>query len=234
MANALAVPCDINDIIFDYEWFGNIDKSGFKEPSGIVFHSKRGTLFVVGDLGDICEMKTDGKLVKQKHVSDDDFEGVTCDPATGLLYVAIEGKDRILEVDPENLKVLRKFDISRKLDGKTVLKKGNHGIEGVTFVPDESHPEGGTFYVVNQSFDLDSPDDPSAVFEIQLPLKTGSGKKFKAEIIRHFKPGVVCLSSIHYDSSTKRLYAISNSNNILPAWNPLSSAGCLMAVRLLK
>ena len=209
----LAVPCDINDILFEYDWFGNIDKIDFKEPSGIVFHPQRGTLFVVGDMGDVCEIQTNGKLVKQKHIRDADFEGVTCDPATGLLYIAIEGEEKILEVNPESFEILREFDIPRKFRGKTVLKKGEQGIEGITFVPDESHPEGGTFYVNNQSFDLDNMEDPSAIFQIQLPLKTGSGKKLKAEIIRYFKPGVVCLSSIHYDSAAQRLYVVSNSTN---------------------
>ena len=212
-ARLLAVPCDINDILFKYDWFGNIDKTGFKEPSGIVFHPQRETLFVVGDLGDICEIQTDGKLVKQKHIRDADFEGVTCDPTTGLLYIAIEGEEKILEASPESFEILREFDIPRTFQGKTVLKEGEQGIEGITFVPDESHPEGGTFYVNNQSFDLDNMEDPSAIFQIQLPLKTGSGKKLKAEIIRYFKPGVVCLSCIYYDSATQRLYVVSNSTN---------------------
>lgn len=212
-AKLLAVPYDINDILFKYDWFGNIDRIGFKEPSGIVFHPQRGTLFVVGDLGDVCEIQTDGTLVKQKHVRDADFEGVTCDPTTGLLYIAIEGEEKILEVNPESFEILREFDIPRTFQGKTVLKKGEQGIEGITFVPDESHPEGGTFYVNNQSFDLDNVEDPSAIFQIQLPLKTGSGKKLKAEIIRYFEPGVVCLSGIHYDSIAQRLYVVSNSTN---------------------
>ncbi|MFC1715747.1 SdiA-regulated domain-containing protein [Candidatus Poribacteria bacterium] len=208
-----AAPCDIDDILFDYKWFGNIDKIGFEEPSGIVFHPQRGTLFVVGDLGDICEIQTNGALVKQKHIRDSDFEGVTCDPATGLLYIAIEGEERILEVSPESFEVLREFAIPRTFQGKTVLKAGEQGIEGITFVPDEDHPEGGTFYVNNQSFDPDSMEDPSAIFQIQLPLKSGSGKELEAEIVRYFTPGVVCLSGIHYDSVSQRLYVVSNSTN---------------------
>ena len=86
---------------------GNIDKSGFPEPSGIVFHPTRKTLFVVGDEGDMCEMKTDGTLLSRKHYPADtarmDFEGITVNPATGLLYIAVEGAEKIIEIDPADL-----------------------------------------------------------------------------------------------------------------------------------
>lgn len=38
----------------------NIDMIGFNEPSGIVSHRERRTLFVVGDNGDLVEMRPDG------------------------------------------------------------------------------------------------------------------------------------------------------------------------------
>ncbi len=34
--------------------------------------------------------------------------------------------------------------------GKMILKPGGQGIEGIMFVPDSRHPEGGTFSVTNQ------------------------------------------------------------------------------------
>lgn len=63
----------------------NIDQVYFNEPSDIVFHAERGTLFVVGDEGDICEIQTAGILVKQKRILNADFEGVTYIPLTGIL-----------------------------------------------------------------------------------------------------------------------------------------------------
>lgn len=51
----------------------NIGQVVFDEPSGIVFHAQRGTLFVVGDEGDIGEFQTDGRLVQQaRHLDADD------------------------------------------------------------------------------------------------------------------------------------------------------------------
>ena len=80
-------------IAFPYQYVGNIDKAGFNEPSGICWHSQRESLFVVGDEGDICEIKTDGTLIMQKRIRPGDFEGITHDPSSGLLYIAVEGTD---------------------------------------------------------------------------------------------------------------------------------------------
>lgn len=204
---------DIADILFPYEWVGNIDKVEFNEPSGIVFHPQRETLFVVGDNGDICEIQTDGTLVKQKHIREVDFEGITCDPMTGLLYIAVEGQEKIVEMDPEDFRELREFAIERTYQKKTVLKAEGQGIEAIAFVPDKDHPEGGTFYVCNQVFDLDDAEDLSAIFQVEAPLRSGSADNLTAKIIRYFTPGVIDLSGIHYDSVQDRLYVVSDSTN---------------------
>ena len=39
------------DLIFPYYYKGNIDKVKFNEPSGLVFHPARETIFAVGDGG---------------------------------------------------------------------------------------------------------------------------------------------------------------------------------------
>ena len=94
MAAALAAP-------LTFEEGSNVDVRGFNEPSGITYHPHRGTLFVVGDEGDLLEMTTTGEWVKHKRIREADFEGVTCASATGLLYVAVEGEERILEIEPD-------------------------------------------------------------------------------------------------------------------------------------
>jgi len=62
---------------FPCKLIGNIDRVNFNEPSGIVFHPGRDTLFVVGAEGDICEIRKDGTMLKQKRILDADFEGIT-------------------------------------------------------------------------------------------------------------------------------------------------------------
>ena len=201
------------EIVFPYEWLGNIEKSGFDEPSGIVYHPSRGTLFLVGDDGDICEMTTKGAIVKKKLSGRADYEGVTCDPATGLLYVAVEGQETILEIDPETFETTRRFPIERTFGGKLLMKKGGQGIEAITFVPSATHAQGGRFYVANQSFTLDNPTDISAVFEVELPLRSGAGGDGAGRIVRYFQLGVTDLSGLHYDKAADRLYVISDGTN---------------------
>jgi uncharacterized protein YjiK len=190
-----------------------LDQPTFNEPSGIVFHPGRGTLFLVGDAGDIGEMKTDGAGLRQAHLRDADFEGISVNPATGLLYVVIEGEEKILEVDPETFVVLRECALPRQLRGVTLLAPGGQGLEGITFVPDAKHPEGGTFFVANQGF-LDSPkDDPSVILEVALPLKTGAGKELTATILRAIYPGVPDIGDLYYEAARQRLYLVSDTTN---------------------
>jgi len=208
-------PADPLAILYPYEWVANIDKVEFNEPSGAVYHSARRTLFVVGDNGDLCEIQTDGVLVKQKHIGSFDLEGITVDPRTGLLYLAAEGADRILEMDPDSFITRREFPIERQHQGETVIAAGGQGIEGITFVPQEQHPEGGTFYVANQSFDLGNEADLSAVFELAVPLVTSTAAVDSARIVRFFEFGVTDLSGLHYSQAEKSLYVITDSHNAL-------------------
>lgn len=207
-------------IVFPHRWVGQIDRHNFNEPSGIVYHPIRGTLFVVGDEGDLCEMTGKGVLVKKK-LSErhgpagqkQDYEGITCDPSTGLLYVAVEGRETIVEIDPETLETKRTFHLERALDGETLMKEGGQGIEGITFVPNPQHPEGGTFYVAHQSFSLENPGEVSGVLEVELPLRTASHGDPKGKILRCLRLGVIDLSGLHYDPDTDRLYVISDATN---------------------
>ena len=192
----------------------DIDRVGFREPSGICFHTRRGTLFVVGDKGDVAEWKTDGTRLKAARLPQADLGGITHDPLTGLLYAAVEGEDNILELDPDSLALRRTFSISRKLNGKTVLKKDGGGIEAIAFVPDAAHPEGGTFYVGNQAASPDSPRDLSAVFEVEVPLKSRGSH---AHILRSLDAEVDDIADLHYDSASGLLYLLSDQANRLVA-----------------
>jgi hypothetical protein len=147
----------------------------FEEPSAVVYHPPRKTLFVVGDQGDIAEIDLAGNILKVRAIGGD-LEGIACDPATGNLYVVREGHEILLEVDPDSLKVSRRFMIDRTFEGNAnFLERGSDGIEGVTFRPDSTHPEGGRFFAVNQF-------DPPVLVELAVPLKT-SGEQFETATI---------------------------------------------------
>jgi len=201
--------------ILPCEWVGDIDRLKFNEPSGICFHRGRGTLFVVGDEGDLCEIKTDGTPIRQKHLRDADFEGITHDPATGLLYIAVEREEAILEFDPNSFKVKRTFRIPRSVDGRMLMKASHDGIEAITFVPDPDHAEGGTFYFSNQSFDPSVRDDISGIFELELPLRSGKRGGVDGRILRYLEVDVIDLSGMCYDPETGHLYVISDATNAL-------------------
>jgi uncharacterized protein YjiK len=199
------------NIVFPYRCMGVFDLQGFNDPSGICFHSKRRTLFIVGNSGEIGEMTTQGQWIKRKRGEVKwDFEGITHDPATGYLYIVEEGADRIWELNPETLDVIRRFTVPRKLDGQTVMASSGQGLEGITFIPDRRHPEGGTFYVANQSFDLDNGEDISAIFELDVPLRS---KRSGVQIRSHSRPGIIDLSGLYYDRHFNCILAISDSTN---------------------
>jgi len=199
-------------LVFPCQWIGDIDQVGFNEPSGICWHIQRQTLFVVGDEGDICEIRTDGTLIKQKQIRPADFEGVTHDPSTGLLYLAIEGEESILEVHPETFEILREFSVPRTFKGKTLLEAGAEGIEAITFVPDPEHAQGGLFYVANQAFTLSNEQDISAVFQVELPLRSKTGEP---RITGYFTPGIIDLSGLYYDPVTEHIFVISDATNTI-------------------
>ena len=213
-------PSDPLAIVFPYQWGGSIEKGEFNEPSGLVFHPGRGTLFAVGDNGDLGEFELDGKVVKTQHLRDADLEGITCDPATGMLYLIVEGEEKVLEVEPESFAVKREFVLERAFEGKEIMKEGGQGIEGITFVPDARHPEGGVFFIANQAFDLDAVEgDLSDICEVVLPLRSQKSGG-KVEISRYFVPGVIDLAGLHYDAEMVLIYAISDSRNLFLAMRP--------------
>ncbi|MFQ5478451.1 MAG: esterase-like activity of phytase family protein [Candidatus Binatia bacterium] len=138
-----------------------------REPSGLVYHPGRGSLFVAGDEGDVAEVSVKGELLAMERLGGD-LEGITCDPSTGFLYVVREGEDEIVELDPEGLKPLRRFSLDRAFEEDAdFVRRGGDGLEGITFVPSPESAEGGSFFAVNQN-------DPAVILELGLPLRSSS------------------------------------------------------------
>jgi len=204
-------------IRFPYRWVdtpgfgGNIDQDSFKEPSGIVYHPFRKTLFVVSDEGEVEEISTDGLRLSRAKVAGD-LEDVTVHPGTGLLYIIVEGADIILEFDPAEMKVSRRFPIDRQYEGNPEFlqkQKTEHdnGVEGLTFVPNSKHPEGGTFYAANQW-------DPPAILEIEVPLNSAEQKQAAARIIRVVPFKIDDPATICFDAARRVFCVVSDADNI--------------------
>lgn len=180
--------------------------------SGIVFYPPRETLFAVSDNGQVIELNTDGEPVQKKSVRKKaDFEGITYSPVTGMLYVAIEGDETILEVDPDTLEPGRDIPIERQFEGEMLLSPEGNGIEGITFVPAADNAGPGSFYLVNQSEELGGAD-PSIVFEVEVDDEAGEPQ---ARILRYFSVGITDLSGIHYVPASRCLLIVSDDNNVL-------------------
>jgi len=198
-----------------YKWVGNLAQSKLNEPSGITYHPQRKTLFAVGDEGDLYEMRTDGQLIRSKHLKQSDLEGITVNPATGLLYAVVEGDDAVIEIHPDTFRITRRFEINRNFEGRELLKKGGRGLEAIAFVPDASHPEGGVFWVGNQSFNLKPGHEPSIICEVVLPILSSHKKNAEGTIVRFFQMNVVDISGLCYDPLCDCLLVISDTTNLL-------------------
>jgi len=207
-----------SSIRFPYFWpgtagfGGDIDQYRFKEPSGIVFDPKRGTLFVVDDGGLVGEITKEGRPVFVKEVPGD-LEDITLDPRTGLLYIVVEGEDVILEFDPDRREVTRQFPINRAWRGnpnflEKQMNKYDNGLESLAFVPNPVHPEGGTFYAGNQW-------DPAVVVELLVPLRSSREPTAEARIIRVLPVKIDDPAAIYFDPRTRRLNILSDADNIL-------------------
>ena len=206
---------DSRPIPLPYNWIGSITKENIAEPSGITYHPGRRSLFIADDSGSIHEVNLHGVSVQAKGLNELDIEGITMDPGTGLLYAAIEDDETIIELEPERLTIQRQFRIVRDFKGELLLKKGGMGIEAITFVPDASHPEGGTFWVGNQSFSLKAKDEPSVVCEVVAPLRSETAAIADAAIINAYKMNFIDISGLAYDPQDDVLVLISDTTNLL-------------------
>lgn len=174
----------------------------FPEPSGVVYHAARGTLFIVGDEGHIGEVSLDGKLLRMTHLGGD-LEAITMDPRSGLLYVVRETHEIIFEIRPDDFKMLRRFTIDRSYEGDpNYLRRGGDGVEGLVFVPDEKHPEGGGLWIVNQF-------DPPVLVELAIPLRSSKSKYETARLARAIPLDGAPLSGVSWEPATGEFLVVS-------------------------
>lgn len=148
-----------------------VHSKAVKEPSGIVFHPGRGTLFVVGDHGDVAELTREGKVLRSARIGSQEFEGVTVGP-NGRLFVLVEKKTpKIYELDPDSLKIQAEYEVDTKMHGRRIIgDDGNKSAEGLCYVPEQL-----AFYCVNQQ--------PPRLVKLEVPLDKKDGKAKAVEAI---------------------------------------------------
>jgi uncharacterized protein YjiK len=199
------------DIVWPYQAIEYLDTKELREPSGLVYHEPRGTFFVIGDEGDIAEFQANGYPIKIGKVKKEDFEGLTYNRSTGLLYAVTERTAEIIEINPEDFSVSREFMIEPVFGERKILDSDKKNrVEGITFAPDDGHPAGGVFYLSNWSLGLEQ-EANSVVFAVEAPLK--SGDSLVAKITGYFELSVPDISDLYYDPLTDQIYAISDETN---------------------
>ena len=207
-----AGPADTRPKASSYELVADFAGEESDKLSDIAFYPPRETLFAVRDNGQIVEIRSDGSLIRKHEIREDaDFEGITYNPDTGMLYVVVEGEEIILEINPETLAVVQTFLIDRSFEGRLLLSPDGDGIEGIAYVPAATETGKGSFYLVNQADQLTG-NDSSIVIEVEIkPGKTHP----RAEIIRYFSVGTTDLSGITYIPFSRSLLITSDTHDLL-------------------
>jgi uncharacterized protein YjiK len=206
-----ACDCAPANLLFPYQKAADLDTVDYHEPSGLVYHPERQSLFVAGDQGHLTEIATNGALIKQKRIEKTDFEGLTLNPDNGLLYAVIEGKDSLLEIDPETLDARRNIPLDFTFENAPLVNAQQHGIEGIAFVPDADAANDGVFYLANQSLQAGG-DNPSLIMKIILDSSAGIPI---GRVAGYFPLPIPDLSDLAYDPTDQTLLAISDNNNTL-------------------
>ncbi len=171
------------------------------EASGICFSKKSHTLFVVGDEGNLYEITTNGRIVRQKHLGNYDLEGIACDDQKEQLLLAHEGKDAIMIVNQKSFNIQKVVDIKRKYRGKLILKKDKkNGLEGITIINDK-------IFLSNQSNVFFPKKDPSVLFSVDKKAKA------KVAIKRLYDHGYQDIAGLDYHD--KKLYMVSDKEDLL-------------------
>ncbi len=103
-----------------------------EELSGLCMTKDSTALWAVGDEGALCQVSFSG-VVKPVLTLDMDTEGITLDPATGDLYLAVEGDQMVCRVAaPDYQKLDTLFYIQEAVQGNFE----NNGLEGISFYKD--------------------------------------------------------------------------------------------------
>ena len=103
-----------------------------EELSGLCMNKDSTAFWAVGDEGDLCKVSFSGAVTRVLSL-DLDSEGITINPETGDLYIAVEGDQMVCRVAaPDYRKVDTLFYIKEALERDF----DNNGLEGIAFYQD--------------------------------------------------------------------------------------------------
>lgn len=165
------------------------------QASGVTWHPRLGRLFLAGDEGTLAAMEANGSLVETWSIGGDLEALALADANSDFLYIGIESPDSIIEWNVVTHQVTRTFDLTPWMQSISA----NQGLEGLTFLPDDSAPEGGMFLAGLQA--------DGKVYRFRLPIASSSTDT-SVEFLGSFAPipGRIDLRSIEYDAASDVIY----------------------------
>ena len=235
--SALSLNCSINDdsillensytLIHDFH-NGTADCHENFGPSGVMYHPGLDKLIIMSDKqGQYARMNTDGSelschTIKSKNgdpLGDVDHEAVTyADKDDGFIFIAHEngGESHIAyirQVDLDSSKVTKIWKLNFP-DGIV----NNQGLESLTFVPDHLNPQGGTFYMGDQTAN-------KILGQCELPILTNGDTNLIYDCGIEIDPGLSEVSGLEYDADALIaghqgvLFVSSDEDNLIKAYS---------------
>jgi DNA-binding beta-propeller fold protein YncE len=198
--------------------------SGF-EPSGAAWDPVRGQLYVCSDGGRVARMNSDGSSLLVRTVAGD-LEGVAIvTPGSDFVFVVNEATAQIIEVNFSTGAVTRTFSLLTATPGQSVpalsagdldaLQDGGDGdgAEALAFVPDNSDPEGGLFFVGSQ--------ENGTIYKFRLSLSSGTTVTYEGKF-KTWPSNNNDLSGLEYDwTGGARLLAVWDNQDVIRVITPI-------------
>jgi len=155
------------------------------EPSGLSYSPNKDFLYTVSDRGMIYKIDFEGNKLDQLPYTDEDFEGVTVNPATSNIYVVKERTGELVELTAKG-KVIKAYPV--------IGDSGNSGLEGATY--DSKHD---IFYLLKEK-------TPGLL--ITYSLKDGKIREKQLGFALDY-------SGIYYNKTTGNLWITSQESHTL-------------------
>ncbi|MBT3181428.1 MAG: hypothetical protein HN337_02850 [Deltaproteobacteria bacterium] len=173
------------------------------EPSGADWHIRLNKLFSVHDNGFVFMMDKDGSDITTWRVVGD-LEGVTvADPESDFIYLGREYPAAILEFNIETGSVTRTFDLAPWMGNSS-----SQGLEALTFVEIDGHPEGGEFWAGHQG--------QGKAYVFDLPIASSSSSTTVVHIETHTPVSSRSdMAGLDYSPEYDVVYVIYDSSNKL-------------------
>ena len=170
--------------------YKKFDLPGVTELSGLCLSKGGDFLWGVGDQGNIYKITFDGKASNHWY-HDADMEGITLDPETGDMYIAIEGSQKVyLVAAPDYNSYQTIWYVQEAVDGDY----GNSGLEGISWY------KGDRLYIGSQT-------------GANLWLYTKAGEKLsKISLKKDVSSDISEVGDLCYDPLSDRLWVVDSNN----------------------